>query len=309
MMKQLDETLNLWQLTPRVYVLHGGVNVLIVHTNEGAVVIDSGQDKEYGRKIRQALERLTLTPHALLTSHAHADHYGGHDYLQRQYPTLRTYAPTFEAAIISAPLLEPVYLFHGASPPPELRTKWLMAKPATVDQLLSPGELELGGVRFWCVDVSGHAHEQIAILVDGVLFAADAVFGSEALAKYPLPFVQDVAKQRQAFARLRNVADQAAYIVPGHGFPSPNISEVIAANETTLEARQADILQVVNGQSTSELVATITEALHLNMSDLARYQLNVCAVHAHLSDLLVQGEVRYELAAGRLTWHRNTVVG
>ena len=303
-MNQLDEKLGLWQLSERVYMLHAGVNVLIVRTDEGAVLIDSGQDKDYGRTIRKALDYLGLAPHAMLTTHSHADHYGGHEYLQRQYPQAVTYAPTFEAAIIGTPLLEPVYLFHGANPPAELRSKWLMAKPARVDHLLAPGELVLGGVPFTCIDVAGHAHEQIAVLVEGVLFAADSVFGPAALAKYPLPFVQDVAKQRQAFATLREIS--CTYIVPGHGAAETDSDQVIAANEAALERAQQAVLGALAGQSTSDLTAAVTAALGLDMTDLARYQLNVCALHAHLSDFLTRGLARYELADGLLTWHRNT---
>lgn len=308
-MKQLDEKLGLWELTPNVYIIHAGVNVLIVRTETGAVLIDSGQDKEYGRTIRKALDLLELEPQAIITTHSHADHYGGHDYLQRQYPSATTYAPAFEAAVIQAPLLEPVYLFHGAYPPKPLRSKWLMAKPARIDQILTPGVLYIGGTEFTCIDVAGHAHEQIAVVVNEVLFAADAVFGPEALAKYPLPFVQNVAKQQTAFTTLREVAPTCAYIVPGHGFPSQHIEQVISDNEAALKHAQQAILEVVAGQNTSDLVAAVTAALQLDMSDLARYQLNVCALHAHLSYFLATGAVRYELADGWLTWHRNTTVG
>jgi hypothetical protein len=45
------------------------------------------------------------------------------------------YALPFEASIIEAPYLEPVYLFNGAKPPGELTSKWLMAKPVKVTHI------------------------------------------------------------------------------------------------------------------------------------------------------------------------------
>lgn len=303
-MERIHEKLNLWQLTDRVHALVGGVNIGIIRTAAGAVLIDSGLDKDYGRRTRQALEFLELAPEALLTSHAHADHYGGHDYLQRQFPEMRTYAPAFERAIVEYPYLEPVYLFHGAKPPRPLTGKWLMAKPARVDETLQPGALEIGGVQFTCLSLPGHAHEQIGVLVDGVLFTADAVFGEAALAKYPLPFVQDVAQLRESFTVLDEVRDRVALVVPGHGEPTARVSEMIRVNREAHERASSAIAAAVSGQHTSALVQDITRALELDMSDLARYQLNVCAIHAHLSDLAEQGAVRYELADGLLTWHQ-----
>lgn len=302
-MERIHEKLNLWQLTECTYVLSGGVNIGIVRTDAGAVVIDSGLDKDYGRRVRQSLEFLACEPIALLTSHAHADHFGGHDYLQRQFPALRTYAPPFEQAIVTHPYLEPVYLFHGAKPPKPLTSKWLMAKPARVDETLQPGDLNIGGTSFTCVSLPGHAHEQIGVLIDGVLFAADAVFGEAALAKYPLPFVQDVPKLRESFVALEAMHEAVAIVVPGHGEPTEEVREMIRVNREVHERVSSTIAATVTGQDTSGLVRDITRALRLDMSDLARYQLNVCAIHAHLSDLEQRGVVRYELADGLLTWH------
>lgn len=303
-MQVVHEKLNLWQINDHTYVLVGGVNVGIVRTDAGAVLIDSGQDKEYGRNIRRALEFLELEPVAMLTTHSHADHYGGHDYLQRQFPNMRTYAPSFERAIIEHPYLEPVYLFHGAKPPKPLMSKWLMAKPARVDETLTPGELEIGGQAFTCLSLPGHAHEQIAVLVNDVLFAADAVFGEAALAKYPLPFVQDVAQLRSSFTVLEAERARFSVIVPGHGDPTTAIDEMLERNRNAHEQAGLAIAETVAGQHTSALVQDITRALALDMGDLARYQLNVCAIHAHLVDLSERGVVRYELHDGLLTWHQ-----
>ena len=51
------------QLSERVYALTGPVNSAIVAGDGGrAVLVDTGQDADHGRRIRRALEELELTP-------------------------------------------------------------------------------------------------------------------------------------------------------------------------------------------------------------------------------------------------------
>ncbi|MBI1801983.1 MAG: MBL fold metallo-hydrolase, partial [Chloroflexi bacterium] len=80
-----------------------------------ALLIDSGLDADYGKAARKACEALRLKPVAVINTHAHADHFGGNDYLARNCG-VRVYAPAFEEAIMRYPELEPTYLFNGAYP-------------------------------------------------------------------------------------------------------------------------------------------------------------------------------------------------
>ena len=155
---------NVQQLDGKVFYLPGGVNCAIIKAEDNkAILVDTGQDKDYGRDIKKACESLGLVPAAIINTHSHADHYGGNDYLLRQYPNVPVYAPVFESAILQTPLLEPVYLFNGAKPLPELMSKWLLAKPSRVDYELKAGELELHGVKLEIIETSGHAHVHMSV--------------------------------------------------------------------------------------------------------------------------------------------------
>ena len=289
------------RLSDRVYALTGAVNSAIVAGDGGrAVVVDTGQDSDHGRRVRRALEDLGLTLAAVVNTHSHADHFGGNDYLVRQYPEAVVHAPTIEASVIRSPYLEPVYLFHGAKPPPEMTTKWLQAKPSPVHVEVEAGPLEVAGLRLELLDVRGHAHRMLAVLVDDVLIASDAVFGPATLARYPLPFGQDVGAQKAAFDVV--AASGARVLLPGHGEVTEDLPGIAAANRASVARAEEAVLAACDGATTEEVLARVGTELGLVMDDLPRYHLNLCTVSAYLSHLREAGRVAASLGAGRLTW-------
>ncbi len=288
-------------LSERVVLLPGAVNVVLV-VDEGpprrVIAIDSGQGKEGGRRLRRALEALDARLVALVTTHAHADHFGGHAYLLRQ-GRVPVYAPPLEAELMRAPALEPIYLFHGADPPAELRTSWLQAEATPVDHVVEAGRLEIDGFELRLHDVSGHAHRQLAVEVDDVLVAADAVFGGETLAKYPIPFGQNAALQHRAAAWV--AAQPMRLAVPGHGAPG-RPHDLGAATVAALERVRAAVLAAADGVGGEEVTARVMVALDVPDPDLARWHLNHTTVHGHLAALRAEGRVDVRVDGHRLVW-------
>jgi len=287
-------------LSESVYYLPGAVNAgVVVGEDRQAVLVDTGGDKDYGRRIKKACDTLQVTPVAIVNTHSHADHYGGNDYLVRNLG-LKVYAPPFEASILESPYLEPVYLFGGAKPLPEMTSKWLLAKPSRVDHVLSPGRLELAGVTFDVLDTSGHAHTHYSVAVDSVLLAADAVFGEEVLERYPLPFGQDVGGQ---MASARKVAEVGACaLLPGHGEPTEAVAALVDTNLAAFERAADTVATACTGVDTAAVLKGTCDALGLQMTDLPRYYLNLCTVMAYLSYLREVGRVGLELDDNALRW-------
>ena len=318
--------MNLQALSEHVYYLPGGVNAAIVTnaantnaantnaTNE-AVLVDTGQDKNSGRELRKACEHLNVRPVAIINSHAHADHFGGNDYLLRQFD-IPVYAPPFEASLMQSPLLEPVYLFNGAKPLAEMYSKWLMAKPSRVDYHLSPGDIDIHGINLTVLDTSGHAHVQCSFEVDGVLLAADALFGEAVLEKYPLPFGQNIAQQIASARALRE--RQVQITLPGHGTPTEDLDTLVSRNlaaferaaeavteavtETVTEAVAEAVTDKSQGISTADVLQRTCRILAITMTDIPRYTLNLCTVMAYLSYLREQGRVAVMLQDNLLLW-------
>ncbi len=290
------------ELGEGVYYLPGTVNMaLATGTDKEAVIIDTGGDKDAGRRVKKACEALSVTPVAILNTHAHADHYGGNDFLVRNFG-LPVYAPPFEASIIENPYLEPVYLFNGAKPPKELLSKWLMAKPVKVTHVLGPGKLELSGLTLEIYDTSGHAHTHYAVKIGDVLVAADTVFGMSVLDKYPLPFGQDIGAQRESAARVAALGSRI--VLPGHGNPTEAVDVLVEENLEAFARAANAVAAACTGVGTEGVLKTAADALGLEMQDLPRYYLNLCVVSAYLSYLREAGRVELTVRNNQIVWTR-----
>ena len=82
---------------------------LWVPDGQHAVLIDSGSDKDAGRKVQKILEAQGGALSAILNTHANADHNGGNALLQQRLGA-PAFAPGIEAAVTTHPILEPAFL-------------------------------------------------------------------------------------------------------------------------------------------------------------------------------------------------------
>ncbi len=115
------------QVGENSYYVQSPAKIGIVKLNDTDVcLIDSGSDKDAGRKIRQILEAGNWKLTAIYNTHSHADHIGGNKYLQNQ-TGCKIYAPGIDCDFTNHPLLEPSFLY-GGFPPKDLRHKFLMAQ-------------------------------------------------------------------------------------------------------------------------------------------------------------------------------------
>ena len=124
----------LHQVTDTSYYIQSPAKIgLIRLVGNDVCLIDSGNDKEAGRKVRQILDANGWRLRAIFNTHSNADHIGGNKYLQTQ-TGCDIFAPGIERDFTVHPVLEPS-LLYGAFPPKSLRHKFLMAQESEADTL------------------------------------------------------------------------------------------------------------------------------------------------------------------------------
>ena len=118
-------------------------------------LIDSGNDKETGRKVRQILDANGWRLKAIYNTHSNADHIGGNKYLQTQ-TGCDIFAAGIERDFTEHPILEPSFLY-GGFPPECLRHKFLLAQDSEVDVLTQDALPE--GIRM--IPLPGHFFDMV----------------------------------------------------------------------------------------------------------------------------------------------------
>lgn len=286
------------QVAPHTYYIQSPAKIGVVETSNGHVVlIDSGNDKEAGRKVRQHLDRQGWTLDAIYNTHSNADHIGGNAYLAKQ-TGCALYAPGIEAAFTQHPILEPA-LLYGGYPMKALRHKFLLAQESDA-QLLTPEHLPAG---FELIPLPGHFFDMVGLRTpDDVVFLADCLSSQATLDKYQISYVYDVAAYLDTLERVKEM--HATLFVPAHADATDNIAPLAQYNIDKVNEIAGHILDFCAAPHTFEEVLQ-----HLFTSyDLAmtfeQYALVGSTVRNYLSWLLDSERLSATFTDNRLLWQR-----
>lgn len=286
------------QVAPHTYYIQSPAKIGVVETSNGHVVlIDSGNDKEAGRKVRQHLDRQGWTLDAIYNTHSNADHIGGNAYLAKQ-TGCALYAPGIEAAFTQHPILEPA-LLYGGYPMKALRHKFLLAQESDA-QLLTPEHLPAG---FELIPLPGHFFDMVGLRTpDDVVFLADCLSSQATLDKYQISYVYDVAAYLDTLERVKEM--HATLFVPAHANATEDIAPLAQYNIDKVNEIAGHILDFCAAPHTFEEVLQ-----HLFTSyDLAmtfeQYALVGSTVRNYLSWLLDSERLSATFTDNRLLCQR-----
>lgn len=212
------------QLSGGTYYIQSPTNIGLVKLNEKDVcIIDSGNDKDAGRKIRQVIESNGWNLAAIYNTHANADHIGGNKYLQGQ-TECKVYAPGIDCAITNYPILEPSFLY-GGYPCKDLRRKFLLAQESRAEELTQdvlPNGFEI-------IKLPGHFFDMVGFRTpDNVVFLADCLSSKEILDKYRIGFIYDVAAYIKTLEMVKSL--EAKMFVPSHVTAMQDVFELAQFN-------------------------------------------------------------------------------
>jgi glyoxylase-like metal-dependent hydrolase (beta-lactamase superfamily II) len=240
----------------------------------------------------------------IITTHAHADHFGGNSTVVKRTGA-PVWAPPFDEAVLRYPLLQPIFLFGGADPLDTLRGRFLLADPSPVDVIVQPGPHEVAGIPIEAIPLFGHSPGQLGYMVADVFFCADVVLPEQVLEKYRIPYLYSLTDHLQALERARVTAHRVA--VAGHGalLDGGDLSALVEQN-AALAARVLDaLLEVVTEPMSSEAVLqALLQRFGAPASDAPSFYLLQPTALAFLSHLHREGKVSHEVREGRSLWSR-----
>jgi glyoxylase-like metal-dependent hydrolase (beta-lactamase superfamily II) len=293
-------------LADGVWVIPGGVNIGVLAGDEGRIVlVDTGLNESSAKKaLKVVREELDADVVAVLTTHAHADHFGGNATVVRRTGAA-VHAPAIDEAILRYPLLQPVLLFGGADPPESLRGGFLLADSSPVDAIVRPGPYDVAGVAVEAIPLFGHSPGQLGYVVGDVFFCADVVLPESVLARYRIPYLFSLTDHLEALERVRRVLHQMA--VPGHGsvLEQGELNALIDAN-TALATQVADAMLELTAQprTAEALLREVLVQFGAPVADAPSFYLLQPTVFAYLSHLQREGLMAHIVRDGHSLWMR-----
>lgn len=212
------------QVSDSSYYIQSPAKIGLVKLNEKEVcLIDSGNDKDAGRKVRKILDDNGWTLTAIYNTHSNADHIGGNKYLQGQ-TGCKIYAPGIECDFTRHPILEPSFLY-GGYPCKDLRHKFLLAQESNAEYL-SKDVLPEG---FEMINLPGHFFDMVGFRTpDDVVYLADCLSSRETLNKYQIGFIYDIAAYIKTLEMVKSLS--AKIFVPAHAEATTDISGLAQYN-------------------------------------------------------------------------------
>lgn len=265
--------------------------------NKDVYLIDSGNDKKAGSKVRQILDEQGWSLKAIFNTHSHADHIGGNKYLQNQ-TGCKIYVPGIDCAMTRHTLLEPAFLYGGL-PCSDLRHKFLMAQESGAEYLT--GEALPEGME--SIALPGHAFDMVGFRTkDNVVFLADCLSSGETLEKYQISFLYDPAAYLDTLEKVK--AMEANVFVPAHAPASENIVPLAQLNMDKVHEIADKICELcAKPRIFEDILKALFDEYGLTLS-FEQYVLVGSTVRSYLSWLKDAGRLSVRFEENRLLWER-----
>lgn len=286
------------QLTRHTYYINCPAKIGLYTPNGSDVyLIDSGNDKDAGRKVKKILNEKGWNLKGIINTHSNADHIGGNRYLQQQFGC-KVFAGGIEAAFTRYPVLEPSFLY-GGYPCKDLRHKFLMAQESRVSDLADadfPEELEV-------IPLNGHFFDMIGIRTpDDVVFLADCISSTDTLNKYQISFIYDVKAYLETLDKVESM--KAKIFVPAHAEVSDDVSPLARLNRQKVFEISESIQNLLKTPLCFEsLLKKIFDMYGLSMN-FEQYVLVGSTLRSYLSWLKDDGKVEASFEENNLLWRK-----
>ena len=286
------------KLTDKTYYIESPAKIGIYKTSDTEVIlIDSGNDKDAGRKIRQVLDANGWTLAAIYNTHSNADHIGGNKFLQDRY-NCNIYAPGIECNFTNHPVLEGAFLY-GGYPTKELSHKFILAqesKALPLNESVLPEGFEI-------IPLPGHFFDMVGFRTpDGIVFLADCLSSKATLDKYVIGFIYDVKAYLETLERVKEM--KARLFVPSHAEPTEDIRELAQYNIEKVNSIADKIVELCSAPiGFDELLSKLFTEYGLTMT-AQQHALVGSTVKSYLTYLCNEGRLNMIIEDNIMKWHR-----
>jgi len=240
-------------------------NHVVLRSDSGCVVIDSGYDKHVPLMLALIASRMGLDGRPLaklVNTHCHSDHIGGNAALRRAYGCTIS-VPAAEAPLIDA-WDERALLYDYADQ---------RAERFTVDEILVPGSTYTWGDLEWrALAAPGHAMGALVFFNDEhrILISGDALwqrgFG------IVMPPELDAAALPATRATLEMIATlDARWVIPGHGEPFSDVAAALERAFSRTAAFERDPMRTVRHVLKALLVFSLLDRERMPLASLPQY--------------------------------------
>ncbi|MBU9736040.1 MBL fold metallo-hydrolase [Diplocloster agilis] len=286
------------QVSEMSYYIQSPAKIGLVKLNDTDVcLIDSGNDKDAGRKIRQILDANGWHLTAIYNTHSNADHIGGNKYLQGQ-TGCKIYAPGIECNFTRHPILEPSFLY-GGYPCKDLKHKFLMAQESDAEYLTK----DVVPDKFEMINLPGHFFDMVGFRTpDNVIYLADCLSSRETLDKYQIGFIYDVAAYIQTLEMVKSLT--AKMFIPAHAAATANISELAQYNIDKVYQIAEKMIDICSEPLCFEIILQRLFADYALTMNFEQYVLVGSTVRSYLAWLKDTGRLDVEFENNMLLWKR-----
>lgn len=264
--------------------------------DENVYLIDSGNDKDAGRKILKIVNENGWNVKGIILTHSNADHIGGNKIIQDR-TNCNIYASNIEKCFTENPILETSFLY-GGYPFKGIRNKFLLAKESKAMEINNnlPEGLEY-------ISLKGHYFDMIGIKTsDNIYFLGDSLFSEETITKYSLFYIYDIKEYLNTLETLKTL-DGKLYI-PSHSEATDNIDNLIDLNKNKIEEILNVIYEFCETEVTfEEILKMIFDKYELVMN-ANQYVLIGSTLKSYLSYLCDEDKITYEFKENKMYWKK-----
>ena len=284
------------QVSDNCYYIQSPAKIGLVKLNEEEVcLIDSGNDKDAGRKIKKIIESNGWKLKTIYNTHSNSDHIGGNKYLQGQ-TECDIYAPGIECDFTNHTILEPAFLFGGYAPK-DLKHKFILAQES-VAQPLTKDKLPEG----WeIIGLPGHFFNMVGFRTpDDVVYLADCLSSKETIDKYKIGFIYDVASYLETLEKVKTM--EAKLFVPSHTEPMTDVAELAQYNIDKVNEVAEKIIEICAEPIYFEAILQKLFSDYELVMTFEQHALVGSTVRSYLAWLKDSGKLTVEFVNNMLLW-------